>query len=143
MLFYIFSIGIGRYAFALVALMLVTGVIGTNASDTSSQTKFKSGIAGRLTDPNGAVIAGATIRIIARSTKKVVSTKTDDRGEYTVDLHPDIYDVNAEAAGFKKARRKSIPVEREGRSFVDFMLEPRRENALFRTKRPQGLTDKQ
>ena len=109
--------------------MLVTDGISTNvATDTSAQTKFKSGIAGRLTDPNGAVIAGATIRIIARSTKKVVSTKTDDRGEYTVDLEPDVYDVDAEAPGFKKARRKSIPVEREGRSFVDFMLEPRSEN---------------
>lgn len=110
---------------SLVLLLLVTGGLATDvASDTSAQTKFKSGIAGRLTDPNGAVIAGAAIRITARSTKKAVSTTTDDKGEYAVDLDPDVYDVDAEAPAFKKARRKSIPVEREGRSFVDFMLEP-------------------
>jgi Carboxypeptidase regulatory-like domain len=110
---------------SLISIILVTGVGFTDvASGSLSQAKFKSGIAGRLTDPNGAVIVGATVRIVARSTKKLVSFKTDDKGEYTADLEPDAYDVEADAAGFKKARRKSIPVQREARSFVDFMLEP-------------------
>jgi hypothetical protein len=110
---------------SLLSLLLVTGAIGTEKGSLSSmQAKFKSGIAGRLTDPNGAVIVGATIRIITRSTKKLVSFKTDDKGEYVADLDPDVYDVEADAAGFKKARRKSIPVVREARSYVDFVLEP-------------------
>ena len=105
--------------------MLVTGSGATDKVGPSSmQAKFKSGIAGRLTDPNGAVIAGATIRIITRSTKKLVSFTSDDKGEYIANLDPDIYDLEADAAGFKKARRKSIPVEREARSYVDFVLEP-------------------
>jgi hypothetical protein len=110
---------------SLISIILATGVGFTDvASRSPSQAKFKSGIAGRLTDPNGAVIVGATVRIIARSTKKLVSFKTDDKGEYTADLEPDAYDVEADAVGFKTARRKSIPVQREARSFVDFMLEP-------------------
>jgi hypothetical protein len=110
---------------SLILLVLVTGSVSTDlASGSPAQAKFKSGIAGRLTDPNGAVIVGATVRIIARSTKKLVSFKTDDKGEYKADLEPDAYDVEADGAGFKKARRKSIPVQREARSSVDFMLEP-------------------
>jgi hypothetical protein len=109
----------------LLSLIFVTAAVATDeASRTSVQTKFKSGIAGRLTDPNGAVIAGATIRIIAHSAKNLVSFKTDDKGEYIADLDPDVYDVEAEAAGFKKGRRKSIPVLTEARSYVDFVLEP-------------------
>ena len=117
---------------SLLSLMLLTGSVATDKGSRSSmQAKFKSGIAGRLTDPNGAVIAGATIRIITRSTKKLVSFKTDDKGEYIADLDPDVYDVEADAAGFKKARRKSIPVVREARSYVDFVLEPGPRNDLL------------
>ena len=105
--------------------MLVTGSVATaKVSPSPIQAKFKSGIAGRLTDPNGAVIAGATIRIITRSTKKRVSFMTDDKGEYIADLDPDVYDVEADAAGFKKTKRKSIAVVREARSYIDFVLEP-------------------
>jgi hypothetical protein len=111
---------------SLLSLILVAGAVAKERG-TRSPTHaagFKSGIAGRLTDPNGAVIAGATIRIIAQRTKKLVSLKTDDKGEYITDLDPDVYDVEADAAGFKKARRKSIPVLLEARSYVDFVLEP-------------------
>ena len=116
-----------KHLIAFLALLsLVTVAVPRDmASGSRSQAKFRSGIAGRLTDQNGAVIAGATVRIIARSTKKLVSIKTDDKGEYLADLEPDAYDVEADAAGFKKARRKSIPVQREARCYVDFVLEPK------------------
>jgi Carboxypeptidase regulatory-like domain len=114
---------------SLVSIILVTGFgFSDGASASSVQAKFKSGIAGRITDPNGAVIVGATVRIVARSTQDLVSVKTDDKGEYIADLEPEVYDVEAEADGFKKARRKSIPVQSEARSFVDFMLEPKPPN---------------
>ena len=35
------------------------------------------------------------------------------------------YEVEADAAGFKKAKRNYIPVSSEGRNFVDFVLVPR------------------
>ncbi len=92
--------------------------------------EFLSGIAGGLTDPNGAVIAGARVRIIARSTMKVYACETDSSGENVVDLDPGVYDVEAEATGFRKARRKSIPVESGGRSVVDFVLKPGREEVI-------------
>jgi hypothetical protein len=47
---------------------------------------------------------------------------TNDEGQYVADLEPDTYDVVAAAEGFKTANRKSIPVLRDSRSYVDFVL---------------------
>lgn len=110
-------------AFALL-LILASSVTWT-AQPSLAQTKFKSGISGRVTDLNGSVVVDAWISITRRSTKKVVhQVKTDQIGEYSVDLEPDIYEVEAEAAGFKKVKRKYIPVQSEGRNIVDFVLGP-------------------
>ena len=113
---------------SLVSMIAFTGFgFSDVATDSFAQAKFKSGITGRVTDPSGAVIIGVTVRLVGRRTKKLVTVRTDDNGEYTVDLEPEIYDVEAEFPGFKKAKRKHIPVQPEGRSFVDFMLVPNQE----------------
>jgi hypothetical protein len=112
-----------RLVFAL-AVVLVSSITWTT-QPSLAQTKFKSGISGRVTDRNGAVVVTATVTLVARTTKKLVHVKTNDVGEYAVDLEPDIYDVQAEAPGFKKAKRKYIPVQSEARSLVDFVLVPR------------------
>ena len=112
-------------AFAIFLTLLIASTGSEQASGSSQSDKFKSGIAGRITDPNGAVVVGTRITIIARSTKAAVSRKSNETGEYVADLEPDVYDVEADADGFKKATRKAIPVLREGRSFVDFVLEPK------------------
>ena len=109
---------------ALSSLLLVASV-ATNVANTSRVSqKFSSGIAGRITDPNGAVIVGAKITIVSRASHASVSRRTNTEGAYMVDLGPDVNDVDAEANGFKKATRKSIPVAREGCSYVDFVLQP-------------------
>lgn len=115
--------------YLIASLVSITLFVGFGFSSLSTnalaQAKFKSGIAGRVTDPSGALILGATIRLVGHTTKTSVSVKTNDSGEYTADLEPELYDVEAEAYGFKKAKRKNILVQPEARSFVDFMLEPK------------------
>lgn len=115
------------FVLSLVSVLVISFGFNAVSSPLSAQAKFKSGIAGRLTDPNGALIVGATVRLVSRITKRLVSVTTSDNGEYTADLEPGLYDVEADAPGFKKARRKSIPVQTEARSFVDFMLVPKEE----------------
>lgn len=111
--------------FAICSLLFV-GLTASRRPNLASQSdKFKSGIAGRITDPNGAVVVGTQITIVSRSTKAIVSRKSNDIGEYIADLKPDTYDVEAESPGFKKAVRKGIPVLSESRSFIDFVLEPK------------------
>ena len=118
-----------RYVVAFLASLILFVTLGSTNVGTNAlvQTKFKSGISGRVTDPSGAVIVGASVRLVARTIRRTVSVNTSDSGEYAADLEPEIYDVEAEAAGFKRARRKHIPVQREARSFVDFILEPKQE----------------
>jgi hypothetical protein len=115
-----------KYLFApLFALLLVLGVGITPATGSrAAQTKFKAGISGRLTDPNGAVIVGGNVSLTDRRTRKVIRVSTNENGEYAADLAVGSYDVEVDMPGFKKAKRKYIPVHPEARSFVDFMLEP-------------------
>jgi hypothetical protein len=115
-----------KYLLALVvSSLLALAVLADSGSASRKSQKFSSGIAGRTTDPNGSVIVGVRIKIVGRSTKTIVSQKSNDVGEYVADLEPDVYDVEADGDGFKKATRKGIPVLREARSFVDFVLEPK------------------
>lgn len=109
-------------AFTL-SLVLVASASTKPRNHSRAPQKFRSGISGRITDRNGAVVVGAKITIVARSSKASASRISNDEGQYTANLDPDVYDVFVEANGFKKARRNSIPVEREGRNYVDFVLE--------------------
>jgi hypothetical protein len=109
-------------AFTL-SLVLVTSASTNTRNHSRASQKFRSGISGRITDRNGAVVVRAKITIIARSSNASVSRISNDEGQYAADLDPDVYDVFVDANGFKKAKRKSIQVEREGRNYVDFVLE--------------------
>ena len=113
-----------KHLIAIVLSLVLVASASTNArSHSRAVQKFRSGISGRITDPNGAVVVRAMIAIVAHSSNVTVSRMSNDEGQYAADLDPDVYDVFVDANGFKKAKRKSIPVEREGRNYVDFVLE--------------------
>jgi hypothetical protein len=109
-------------AFALSLLLLLAVFATTNTSRELTNEKFRSGISGRVTDRNGAVVVRARITIVPRSSNHSVNRTTNDEGQYVADLEPDTYDVMAAADGFKTGNRKSIPVLRDSRSYVDFVL---------------------
>ena len=110
-------------ALALSLLVVASLVQASGANRTHVSQKFRSGISGRITDPNGAVVVGARITILSRSSQAIVSRKSNTDGAYAIDLEPDTYDISVEAWGFKKATRKSIQVVRKSRPHVDFVLE--------------------
>ena len=113
-----------KYLIAIALSLVLASSASTNArSHSRAVQKFASGISGRITDPLGAVIVGARITIVSCSSQATVSRKSNDNGAYAADLEPDTYDVSVEAQGFKKARRKAIPVLHESRPYVDFVLE--------------------
>ncbi len=61
-------------------------------------------ISGIITDPNGAVIPGATITVTSSTDSQVRTTTSNDAGFYSVaNLSPGIYQVCVEAANFKSA----------------------------------------
>ncbi len=71
---------------------------------SQAQTKGLGKIAGRIVDPDGAVISGATILISSGTFKKTVMT--DQEGAFTVSLPPDKYVLDVEAPGFSPVRRQ-------------------------------------
>ena len=108
--------------FSLLLVVVSFPVSATNAHGVSQ--KVRRAISGRITDPNGAVVVGAIITIVGRSSHTTVVKKSNAEGKYVADLDPDTYDVVAAASGFKTATRRSTGVSRGSRSYLDFVLYP-------------------
>src|ERR1700686_2535730 len=82
-------------------------------------------ILGTITDPSGAVIAGATVTVtdVQRGIPRTLTT--DQSGEYVApSLLPGTYTVRAEAKGFKTVERQNIALEVNQDIRVDLALEP-------------------
>jgi len=63
-----------------------------------------SGLNGVVSDPTGAVVPGAAVTAVSRGTGFSRMSITNTAGAYSMtNLPPDLYDLSAEAKGFKKA----------------------------------------
>src|SRR5208282_5055803 len=89
----------------------------------SAQTNAGS-IVGTVTDPSGAIVAGATVTVTNVGTNNAVKTTSDSSGEYVVTpLEVGKYSVAVEATGFKRSIRPDIQVNVQDRVRVDAKLE--------------------
>ena len=108
-------------SFSLLLVVVSFPVCAANAHGMSQ--KVRRAISGRITDPNGALVVGAKITIVGRSSHTTVVKKSNAKGQYAADLDPDTYDVTAAAPRFKTATR-TTGVVRGSRSYMDFVLYP-------------------
>jgi hypothetical protein len=84
--------------FLCFAFLLLASVAGRAQGPTTGR------IAGTVTDPNGAVIVGATVTIINKATGDQRNSRTDAEGVYTASLlPPGAYQVRVRAKGFNLA----------------------------------------
>src|ERR687884_1996093 len=66
-------------------------------------------LTGAVTDPNGAVVAGATVKATNTATNTSYDTQTTDAGLYRFPTLPvGIYKISVEAAGFKSAQVENV-----------------------------------
>ena len=80
-------------------------------------------IVGTVTDPSGAVVPNVTITITHAETGRVITSASNDAGQYVVpDIHIGHYSVKASATGFKVAERTGIVLDVDERERVDFQL---------------------
>jgi Carboxypeptidase regulatory-like domain len=87
----------------LCACLTVRSVLGQNTTGS---------ITGRLTDPTGAVIAGAKVTVRNLGTGEVRTLTTDASGDFTATLLlPGHYSVTAEHTGFKTSIQNDITLE--------------------------------
>jgi hypothetical protein len=81
-------------------------------------------INGVVTDPSGAVVPAATVKVTNIQTNVVTTLTTNNVGAYNAtSLNPGIYNVQAEAQGFKTAVVSNITLEVNANPKVDLVLE--------------------
>ena len=93
----------------------------SNAKDDLDHAGFD----GTVTDANGAVIAGATVKIRNLSGRREVIVLTDNQGRYSLRMMPPgSYDLTVEATGFQTVQIKKV-IASAGMSLKrDFQLSP-------------------
>src|SRR5215468_1939299 len=103
--------------FALAAMIFSLTAIGF-----AQESTVKGNIGGTVTDPSGAVIAGANISVVGPTGER--SAVTDAEGRFLVQLLiPGYYNVKVSKEGFKTAEVKSAEVVTGRTSSVTVKLE--------------------
>jgi len=93
---------------SLILVFLLSACVAT-AQET------RGAIVGRVSDPTGAVIQGASVVVTNTAMGTKVSATTGADGFYqALFLQPGIYKMEATAAGFKKLERDAIEVRLAG-----------------------------
>ncbi len=94
------------------------------ASVAPAQT-FRGTILGTVTDPSGAVVSGATVKVKNVDTGLERATQTTPDGSYSVpELPVGNYDVTVSQSGFETTLNKGIAVNVAAQSRVDVVLKP-------------------
>ncbi|MGA9769086.1 MAG: carboxypeptidase-like regulatory domain-containing protein, partial [Blastocatellia bacterium] len=108
-----------RTLFFVNSLALLLTIL---ALSTQAQTN-KATIVGTVTDPGGALVAGASVTVINTGTNAERKVTTNDEGTFVVPLL-DIgtYKVTASASGFKDAARDNIVLQIGDRLPIDIQL---------------------
>ncbi len=100
-----------------VLLMLLTGVF-------AMAQEFRGSITGKVTDPNGAIVPGATVTVKNVGTNLEATTSTNDNGSYDFPvLLPGTYKLVVTKEGFKVEVRDKIEIRVADKLTIDVQLQ--------------------
>src|SRR5262249_27625347 len=91
----------------LILLFAVSAVafVLLNVTTARAQTASSGGVAGQISDPQGAIVPGANITLTETATKSAVTTTSNDAGRFNFPVvNPAIYDLVGRRHDFKAAR---------------------------------------
>ena len=90
----------------LVILVVCTGLsLSLSSSSARAQTASSGSVTGQVSDPQGAIVAGAEVTLTDSATKSTSTTTTNDAGRYNFPvINPGVYDIVVSRQGFKTAR---------------------------------------
>src|ERR1700730_4279973 len=109
-----------RHFLAVVTALVCCALAG---SALYAQTSFGR-ISGAVTDPSGAAVPGATIKITNLETQNTRTVETDGNGLYAVtNLPVGPYKLEATQKGFQTRQLTGITVIADGRLTADFKLQ--------------------
>src|ERR1041384_8200278 len=76
--------------------------------------QFRASLRGTVTDPQGAVVPGATVTLINKDTNATLASTSDDNGIYQFNaLPPAPYRLTVEREGFQKKVLDSVQINPE------------------------------
>src|SRR4051794_7603464 len=105
------------WVFAVACLILLT-IGGAQAQE------LRGKITGRVTDPNGASVAGATVSVTDIARNKTVELTTNSEGLFEAPyLLPGSYRVVVETTGFKKSIQDGVQVVINETRTIDIKLD--------------------
>src|SRR5437016_11809167 len=112
-----------RKSVRILAGLILFAAASLFSSSLQAQ-ELRGKITGRVMDPNGAAVAGATVKVtdVARSTTATFTTKADGLFD-ALYLLPGIYQVVVEASGFKKSLQDKGQVEINQTRHLDISLD--------------------
>src|SRR5258708_5266942 len=104
------------------ALLMSCGLWFTATLLPAQETRGQ--ILGRITDPSGAVVAGAEVKAVNTATSIVATTRTNGSGDYAFHLLiSGTYNVSAELTGFKVFLQQGISLQVAENKTVNVVLE--------------------
>ncbi|HYE14047.1 MAG TPA: TonB-dependent receptor [Pyrinomonadaceae bacterium] len=107
----------------LFAFVLAAFALAFTAAPVLAQSD-RGSITGTVSDPNGAVVGGATVRATSLDTGEVREATTTGEGGYTLpELRASLYRVSVEAQGFKTSTVEQFKVAVQVVHTLDFTLE--------------------
>lgn len=87
-------------------------VLSASVLTANAQVRTTGQISGTVTDPSGAIIAGASITVVMETTGFAQSVTTNAAGQYSFpELQPGVYRVTATAKGFAVTSYTAVSVE--------------------------------
>jgi hypothetical protein len=82
----------------------------------------RGSLSGRVTDPTGAAIPGASVQVRTAS-QKLTTVVSDEEGRYLVnDLDPGLYQANASAPGFSSRTNTAVRISSGQHAILDISL---------------------
>jgi len=114
------SIPLSHWRYVLLVLLGIGLLLPAHATWAQNA---QGTIVGHVTDPSGAVIAGAKVTVKNIGTNVANTAATNSDGDYTIpDLNPGPYSLTVEAAGFQKTETTNLTLEVDQTLRQDFKL---------------------
>src|SRR4051812_4852110 len=106
------------------AALLAAVVVCSPAALLLGQVNATGTFSGQVTDPTGAAVPNAAVKVTDQQTGIVASKQTASDGYFTVPLlKPGVYSIEVSASGFSTAVRKDVTLQIQQVVQEDFALQ--------------------